>query len=45
MSEMKEELVRAAGILEIPLTPEQLEQCMNLKALTLPGHMAEYRKM
>jgi len=26
MSEMKEELVRAAGILEIPLTPEQLEQ-------------------
>ena len=27
------------------MTPEQLEQCMNLKALTLPGHMAEYRKM
>ena len=27
------------------MTPQQLEQCMNLKALTLPGHMAEYRKM
>ena len=27
------------------MTPQQLEQCMNLKALTLPGHMAEYRKL
>lgn len=27
------------------MTPQQLEQCMNLKALTPPGHMAEYRKM
>ena len=27
------------------LTAEQLEQCLNLKALTQPGHIAEYKKM
>ncbi|MCI8535784.1 MAG: aspartate ammonia-lyase [Hungatella sp.] len=27
------------------MTPQQLEQCLNLKAMTLPGHIAEYRKM
>ena len=27
------------------LTAEQLEQCLNLKALTQPGHIVEYKKM
>ena len=27
------------------MTAEQLEQCLNLKALTQPGHIAEYKKI